>query len=138
MVMEFCPYDLSGLVRQRVKFGLSHIKCLALQMFTGMAYLHASGFLHRDIKGLCGLSSLQRLNFASIAAANMLVGSDGVLKITDYGLARVVDQLESNPLTPNVCTVCGTLSPEMRGFFFTVVFSAVVSAARDFSGAHSL
>lgn len=45
------------------------------QICSGVAYAHAHNVLHRDIK-----------------PSNVLLGSDDVLRVTDFGLARVVGQ----------------------------------------------
>jgi serine/threonine protein kinase len=38
-----------------------------------MAYMHERGYIHRDIKG-----------------GNLLLNKDGILKIADFGLARIL------------------------------------------------
>lgn len=54
-------------------------------MLQGLAAIHERGILHRDMK-----------------PANLLVTSDGVLKVTDFGLARI---MEDAKLTPRVQTL---------------------------------
>jgi len=48
------------------------IKGIAQQLLRGVSYCHAQGVLHRDIK-----------------PANLLLSADGVLKLADFGLARL-------------------------------------------------
>ncbi len=65
-------HDLTGLFQHgNVSFETRHIKCLAAQLFRGLAFLHHKHIMHRDIKG-----------------ANILVNRLGQLKIADFGLAR--------------------------------------------------
>lgn len=70
------PYmcsDLVGLLKNpAIKLEVPHIKCFMKQLLQGIQYIHEQKYLHRDIK-----------------AANILVDYDGVLKIADFGLARV-------------------------------------------------
>ncbi|RKP03575.1 hypothetical protein CXG81DRAFT_6045, partial [Caulochytrium protostelioides] len=76
MAFEYLDHDLMGW-----QYGVSmgqlppwqepHIKCLAQQMFSGLAYLHSRNIVHRDLKG-----------------ANLLINNRGELKLADFGLAR--------------------------------------------------
>lgn len=59
------------------------------QLLSGLYNIHGVGYLHRDLK-----------------AANILITSDNVLKITDFGLAkRVTRAARKGGLTPKVCTL---------------------------------
>mgnify|MGYP004713573545 CR=1 FL=1 len=71
-VSPYMTLDLVGLLRNpSVELKVPQIKCLMQQLLRGVQYIHLQHYLHRDIK-----------------AANILVSSEGVLKIADFGLAR--------------------------------------------------
>lgn len=72
-VSEYMCSDLVGLLENpNVHLEASHIKCFMIQLLQGVKYIHEQMYLHRDIK-----------------AANILIGGDGILKIADFGLARL-------------------------------------------------
>lgn len=72
LVFAFCEHDLAGLLsNNRVKLSVPHIKTLMKHLLKGLAKLHRSKILHRDMK-----------------AANVLLNKEGVLKLADFGLAR--------------------------------------------------
>eukprot|EP01104_Vermistella_antarctica_P001056 TRINITY_DN11119_c0_g2_i1.p1 TRINITY_DN11119_c0_g2~~TRINITY_DN11119_c0_g2_i1.p1 ORF type:complete len:683 (-),score=95.01 TRINITY_DN11119_c0_g2_i1:177-2225(-) len=96
IVTEFCPngdlFDLLLFGGGDVSWGL-RIQ-IALQMAEGMAYLHARGIMHRDLKG-----------------PNVLIGEDFTVKLCDLGLACVVEKKGGRR-----GTVCGTdqwMAPEI-------------------------
>jgi cyclin-dependent kinase 12/13 len=64
-------HDLHGLVDRRVSLEPQQIKCIMKQALEGLAYLHSSKVMHRDIKG-----------------ANILLNNKGEVKLADFGLAR--------------------------------------------------
>lgn len=89
MVFEYLSHDLTGLLNHpSFKLEPSHKKHLAKQLFEGLDYLHRRGVLHRDIK-----------------AANILVSSDGVLKLADFGLARFYAKRRQLDYTNRVITI---------------------------------
>ena len=67
MVFEYLSHDLTGLLNHpSYQLNAAQKKDLAKQMLEALDYLHKRGVLHRDIK-----------------AANILVSSDGILKLAD-------------------------------------------------------
>ncbi|CUG85764.1 protein kinase, putative [Bodo saltans] len=65
---------------------VSRCKCIARQLFEGLAFMHRHRILHRDLK-----------------TSNILITSDGTVQIADFGLSRFVRRREM--LTPTVVTL---------------------------------
>ncbi|KAK7265575.1 hypothetical protein RJT34_33196 [Clitoria ternatea] len=88
MVMEHMEYDLKGLMEVKKKpFSISEIKSLMQQLLEGVKYLHGNWVLHRDLK-----------------TSNILLNSEGELKICDFGLSRQYGS-PLKPYTPVVVTL---------------------------------
>ncbi|SNR61670.1 serine/threonine-protein kinase [Blastococcus mobilis] len=95
LVMELVEGEsLSDLLARERRLGVDRTLDVLQQTATALAAAHAAGVVHRDVK-----------------PANILVGTDGVVKITDFGIAW---SASSVPLT-QTGQVVGTahyLSPE--------------------------
>jgi eukaryotic-like serine/threonine-protein kinase len=74
IVMEFIPgKDLKQLIRERGRFSVGTGIPLIVQACAGLGYAHRAGLVHCDVK-----------------PHNMLVSTDGRLKVTDFGIARAL------------------------------------------------
>lgn len=73
--------DLGSLLRRIGRLPLEKATELAQQLCAGLAALHEQGVLHRDLK-----------------PDNVMIDARGRLKITDFGLAAVAEELEDNEL----------------------------------------
>lgn len=89
LVFEYMEHDLVGLTSiPDIKFSEPQIKCYMKQLLSGLDHCHSRGVLHRDIKG-----------------SNLLIDSDGILKIADFGLASPYDPFNSALMTSRVVTL---------------------------------
>ncbi|XWS21953.1 hypothetical protein CRYUN_Cryun30bG0102200 [Craigia yunnanensis] len=89
LVFEYMEHDLAGLATNPgIKFTEPQIKCYMQQLFHGLEHCHSRGVLHRDIKG-----------------SNLLIDNNGVLKISDFGLATFFHANQKQPLTSRVVTL---------------------------------
>ncbi|NIS81545.1 MAG: protein kinase [Anaerolineales bacterium] len=74
IVMEYVSgTDLKTLIRRRGHLPVSEAVDLMVQICAGVGYAHRAGLIHCDLK-----------------PQNVLVGIDGVAKITDFGIARAL------------------------------------------------
>lgn len=72
MVMEFFEFDLKqGLDRYEGALSQGELKGILQQILRGLSHMHASWYLHRDLK-----------------TSNILVHRSGRVALADYGLAR--------------------------------------------------
>ncbi|XP_020252984.1 probable serine/threonine-protein kinase At1g09600 isoform X4 [Asparagus officinalis] len=89
LVFEYMEHDLAGLIATPgIKFTEPQVKCFMQQLLSGLDHCHSRGVLHRDIKG-----------------SNLLIDSNGVLKIGDFGLASVFGPAKKQPMTSRVVTL---------------------------------
>ena len=77
IVMEYIDgTDLKTIIKNTPSMPFSQAMHFILQACSGLSYAHSSGFVHCDMK-----------------PQNLLVSKIGILKITDFGIARALDTI---------------------------------------------
>ncbi|CAL4119865.1 unnamed protein product, partial [Meganyctiphanes norvegica] len=87
VITELMQSDLHKIIVSPQHLSADHVKVFLYQILRGLKYLHSARIIHRDIK-----------------PGNLLVNSNCVLKICDFGLARVEEPDESKHMTQEVVT----------------------------------
>jgi serine/threonine protein kinase len=93
VMMDLMDCDLHRIIQSKQTLTDLHLKTFALQLLEGIKAMHHCGVFHRDLK-----------------PGNLLVSKDCQLRITDFGLARFMDERtlsgsnSSNPMTEYVVT----------------------------------
>jgi len=91
-VFDFYEHDLAGLLNcDEVKFSLPEIKSVMQQLFNALFFIHNNRILHRDMK-----------------SSNIMITKNGVLKLGDFGLARVfrLDSRERKKRSEDGSQIC--------------------------------
>ena len=89
IVFELMYEDLEHLIIDKhIPFTAADVKGFLHQVLAGVAYMHAQWVMHRDLK-----------------PANCLIDRHGLLKLTDFGLARVFAASEACRYTREVQTI---------------------------------
>ncbi|ORZ38716.1 kinase-like domain-containing protein [Catenaria anguillulae PL171] len=98
MVFEFCHGNLQSLLDSTPDgtIPLHQAQDYTIQLTEGLMYLHARHVVHRDIK-----------------PANLLLTLDGVLKISDFGVAEVLTPYDGTDLCQNYAGTQQYMSPEV-------------------------
>jgi serine/threonine protein kinase len=87
LVLEYIDgCDFGKLVRRRGPLPVLEAVGYAVQAARGLAYAHGCGIIHRDLK-----------------PANLLLDQDGVVKLSDLGLARILLEEEAEPNLKGAC-----------------------------------
>jgi mitogen-activated protein kinase kinase kinase len=88
--MEFCSGgSLAGLLEHGRIEDEQVIMVYALQLLEGLAYLHESGIVHRDIKPESEFTAPGPLSVAN-ECTDILLNHNGVIKYVDFGAAKVI------------------------------------------------
>ena len=86
-MFEYCNNNLEDMIKEKRKsgshFSLSEIRSMVSQILKGLVVAHTKGIVHRDLK-----------------PENVLMTSENVIKICDFGSAKVID--ESGKNTPYI------------------------------------
>ncbi|CAG9766175.1 unnamed protein product [Ceutorhynchus assimilis] len=77
LVMEYLPCNLQEVLK-KTDLNLSQIKTYSKMLLKGVEFMHKNHIMHRDIK-----------------PANLMISPKKVLKIADFGLARIYNELDS-------------------------------------------
>lgn len=95
IIIELCPgHSVKDMIKKQGKLSETETSRIIGDVLNGLCYLHDNRIIHRDLK-----------------PENFLVGSDGKIKIADFGLSAKLDYDDERKFT-----VCGTpnyLSPEL-------------------------
>jgi len=86
LVFEFMETDLHAVIRANILTDI-HKQYITYQSFKALMYMHSADLVHRDLK-----------------PANLLLNSECLVKVADFGLARSLGQATTNVLTDYVAT----------------------------------
>mmetsp|Transcript_4769 Transcript_4769/g.8168 ORF Transcript_4769/g.8168 Transcript_4769/m.8168 type:complete len:283 (-) Transcript_4769:516-1364(-) len=84
LIFEFCSKNLEDVITEHKhaeeRIPMKQVKNFMKQILTGMQYVHEQNIAHRDLK-----------------PENILLTEDGVVKICDFGSAKILDQKLNTP-----------------------------------------
>ena len=87
--------SLKTLIEKGDELPVSQVISIILQCARGLAYAHAQGIVHRDIK-----------------PSNIMINAQGLIKITDFGIAAAVDDSATLTSTGQLVGTPRYMSPE--------------------------
>lgn len=93
--MEYCPGgELFNLLSKKRRFSEDQTRFYAAQMILAIEHIHEKDVIYRDLK-----------------PENVLLDSDGYIRITDFGLSRM--NVSSNTEARSICGTPEYLAPEI-------------------------
>jgi serine/threonine-protein kinase PpkA len=118
-----------GSLREQIDKGLSRRQALSLlsQAASGLAEIHSRGIVHRDIK-----------------PANLMLRTEGVLVLTDFGVAKRLEQTSGHTVQGEVLGTPHYISPEQAQagevgpsadlYSLGVIFYEMLTGKRPYAG----
>lgn len=97
LVFEFMETDLHAVIKAGILKGI-HKQYIIYQLLKGLKYIHSGEIIHRDLK-----------------PSNILINSDCLIKLADFGLARSVDKAieEGDPIMTEYVATRWYRAPEI-------------------------
>lgn len=96
LVTEYVPgTDLRRLVRSRGPLTMKQAASVITQAALGIEYAHSQGLIHRDVK-----------------PGNLLVTPEGLVKVSDLGLAGFLNEGQDDPRAGKIVGTADYLAPE--------------------------
>lgn len=127
LVMEFIRgQELKYFLDKGYKYSLNEAIGLMLQLLAGMHHAHENGVIHRDIK-----------------PANIMLDEVGRLKLTDFGVARVIEDSDGTRMGTRVGTLSYMSPEQVQGlkvdaradiFAAGIVFYQILTGRKPFVG----
>ncbi|KAJ6251447.1 mitogen-activated protein kinase [Anaeramoeba flamelloides] len=96
IVTELLATDLRQIINSEQELSEDHVRYFLYQILCALKYLHSGKVIHRDLK-----------------PGNILLKENCELKICDFGLARISDPEEENPLLTQYVATRWYRSPEI-------------------------
>lgn len=91
--LEYAPGgDLNKQIEEKGRINIEDVRIYAAEVSIAIQYLHSIGVIYRDIK-----------------PENILVAADGHIKLSDFGLTKI---LENDEVTSTICGTPDYLAPE--------------------------
>ena len=87
LITSYYKTNLLNIIKEK-KLSERIIKGIMKQLLTSVNFLHSQNYIHRDIK-----------------PDNILISSEGVLKLTDFDLCTEIPKNKNEPLSRNVITL---------------------------------